>query len=54
MKPEASSLKELTKLINHSPKPLGCSKGGHKKEVYSNSGHPNKGRKVSSKQSTLP
>ena len=36
-----------------SPKPLGCSKDGHKREVYSNPGLPKEGRKVSDTQPNL-
>ena len=33
-------------MITPQPKPLGCSKGGHKKKVYSNPGLPKEGRKI--------
>ena len=34
-------------------KPLGCSKGGHKKKVYSNPGLPKEGAKISDTQPKL-
>ena len=41
------------KMITPQPKPLGCSKGGHKKKVYSNPGLPKEGRKISDTQPNL-
>ena len=41
------------KMIPPQPKPLGCSKDGHKREVYSNPGLPKEGRKVSDTQPNL-
>ena len=35
------------------PKPLGCSKGGHKRKVYSNTGLPKEGGKISGTQPHL-
>ena len=34
-------------------KPLGCSKGSHKRKVYSNPGLPKEGRKISDTQPNL-
>ena len=34
------------KMITPQPKPLGHSKGGHKRKVYSNPGLPKEGRKI--------
>ena len=41
------------KMITPQPKTSGMSKGDHKKEVYSNSGLPKKGKKVSDTQPNL-
>ena len=41
------------KMIPPQPKPLGCSKDGHKREVYSNPGLPKEGRKSQIQNQTL-
>ena len=41
------------KMITPQPKSLGHSKGGHKREVYSNPGLPKEGRKFSDTQPNL-
>ena len=41
------------KMITPQRKPLGCSKGGHKRKVYSNPGLPKEGRKISDTQPNL-
>ena len=41
------------KMITPQHKISGCSKGGHKREVYSNPGLPKEGRKVSDTQPKL-
>ena len=41
------------KMITPQPKPLGCSKGGHKRKVYGILGLPKEGRMISDIQPNL-
>ena len=41
------------KMITPQPKPLRCSKGAHKRKVYSNPSLPKEGRKISDIQPNL-
>ena len=41
------------KMKANNPKPLGCRKSAHQREVQSNTGLPQKARKVSNIQSSL-
>ena len=40
-------------MITPQPKTLGCSKSGHKRNLYSNPGLPKEGRKISDSQPNL-
>ena len=41
------------KMLTHNPKPLGHSKGSHKRKLYSNPGLPKEGRKISDTKPNL-
>ena len=41
------------KMKHNGPKPLGCSKNSSEREIYSNTGLPQKARKISNKQYNL-
>ena len=53
LKRKFKSIWKSMKMITPQPKTLGRSKGGHKRKVYSNTGLPKKGIKISDTQSNL-
>ena len=53
LKRKLKSIWKSVKMITPQPQPLGHSKGGHKRKVYSNPGLPKEGRKISDTQPNL-